>query len=973
MSTTRVYDFLRTGGLKLVHMNTRSMFKKRQDIFDQLDGTDIVTMSETWLHPEYDDDLINWDGMKLFRQDRSNKKGGGIVVYIRDDLDCEVNIRRDLCINNKDLECFVLDIILKNDLKMQVVTLYRPPSGKLDNFFPHVKKLMKLSLKDGVEQWMLGDININTLREGTASSVTLSDLCKFKGFHKLIHQCTRPFGNSVACLDNILTSYNGDMTSGVLNFLVSDHLPVFCVKTKLKIEYLKKSLRVRNYKYFDVELFKDWLSEADWEDFYNLKDPDVAWLFILNHIYEYLDVNCPWETISVVDKRNRWMTGEILGLIGEREDAVDSFLRTRKTRYLTRAKQLRCRINKAIIHAKADYIKESLEQTKKDPKKFWRIINNVLKPEVSVEPPILIGEDGFMKSNLDSVNYLNDYFSGIGQQLSDNMSDKGHPVRTIFDEPVESVYPKIVVNRELVDILFGEININKTSGIEGLRCDVLKCALRFLLDQMTWLYQLSFDEGIFPTPWKCARVNPIPKTGNQRLITNWRPISLLPVPSKIAEKIMHIHLTDVLDQQHFLTDHQYGYRQGRGTGDAIFRFLNNLYESRDRGHLTVACYLDLKKAFDSVHHGYLIEVLGKLGLHDCVLNWLMCYLNGREQYTRIGSFCSGSSPVQFGVPQGSVLGPLLFIIFINDVTLKLGNCGHYIYADDLVVFHSANRTDLVEDRMRQTLRLLSEWFVDKRLTVNVDKSKIIWYGSTQKLPKAKGIEFVLDNVTLETVNCYKYLGLKIDSSLSLEPAMRELNSKVNHKLFRFGKVRGVQTEEAAVLVYKTTIMSLFDYSSFCQEGVNGGLLKKFDRMQKRGLKICYMGRVLREAEMYKLSKLPTLKRRRQELLLTYMYKLSHIEDMLDLRPRRDGLRSSKKIKFKVPRARNAGYTKSPLYRGAEMWDKLGDWYQTSRDKLTFKKRIRTILDLEAVNGNPKDLLEEDSVLQLSLEEWPMLT
>ena len=161
------------------------------------------------------------------------------------------------------------------------------------------------------------------------------------------------------------------------------------------------------------------------------------------------------------------------------------------------------------------------------------------------------------------------------------------------------------------------------SGIEGIRCDILKIALKFLSEPMTWLYQLSFDTGIFPCSWKTARVNPIPKNGNLKMITNWRPISLLAVPSKIAERIMHIHLTKVLDDEGFLSEKQFGYRTGRGTGDAIFSFLSDIYENRDRGHLTGACFLDLKKAFDCVHHGYLVELLCKLGLDDSTLNWLM--------------------------------------------------------------------------------------------------------------------------------------------------------------------------------------------------------------------------------------------------------------------------------------------------------------------------------------------------------------
>ena len=245
-----------------------------------------------------------------------------------------------------------------------------------------------------------------------------------------------------------------------------------------------------------------------------------------------------------------------------------------------------------------------------------------MKPEAEVSPPMLIGDDGEMKSNQDSVTYLNDYFAGIGEKLDEDLTLSGHPPKQfVFTEPVQR-YPKIKVHLEEIRFMVEEINVNKTSGIPSIRCDILKLAMQNLLPQLTWLYQLSFDEGIFPTSWKLARVHPIPKLGNERLVSNWRPISLLAVPSKIAERIMHYHLTNVLEKDEILIDQQYGYRQGRGTGDAIFKFVNDLYDNQDRSHVTACCFVDLKKAFDSVCHLHLLEIVSKLGLHVSVMAWI---------------------------------------------------------------------------------------------------------------------------------------------------------------------------------------------------------------------------------------------------------------------------------------------------------------------------------------------------------------
>ena len=314
--------------------------------------------------------------------------------------------------------------------------------------------------------------------------------------------------------------------------------------------------------------------------------------------------------------------------------------------------------------------------------------------------------------------------------------------------------------------------------------------------------------------------------------------------------------------------------------------------------------------------------------------------------------------MEFGVPQGSVLGPLLFILYINDVTAIFEHCKYYLYADDLVFYASNNKVDLIQSRLQDAIYALSNWCIKKRLTINVEKTKVAWYGSTQKLSKANGLKFYLNGNEVETVDHYTYLGLNIDSPLSFEPALRDLSNKVNHRLFRFSKLRHLMSENCSVVVYRSMILSLFDYGSFCHESANGGLLKKLDRLQKRGLKICYRGKDYDEDELYLRSCLPRLPRRRQELLLTYMFKLSKVESNLDKTTRRAGTRSENTICFHVLRARNMGYTKSPLYRGAKLWDYLGDYYQTSKDKLTFKSRLRKLKRLDVTNKNPTSAIGE---------------
>ena len=512
---------------------------------------------------------------------------------------------------------------------------------------------------------------------------------------------------------------------------------------------------------------------------------------------------------------------------------------------------------------------------------------------------------------------------------------------------------------------YDEINVNKTSGIDNIRCDILKLALKNLLPALTWLLQLSFKTGVFPDVWKVARVNPIPKTGNERLVTNWRPISLLSLPSKIAEKLMHMHLSEVLEKLEFLADEQFGYRSGRGTGDAIFRFVDDLYDGIDRGHLTPACFLDLKKAFDSVSHEYLLEIVHGLGLHQSVTKWLTSYLTGRQQFVRIGSFTSGTKPVNYEVPQGSVLGPLLFILYVNDVTSVIKSSKFLMYADDLVFYTSSNKASLAHERLQSDIDNVFSWCTNKRLTVNTDKTKLVWFGSVKKLAGQNLLPFHMNGRILDCMTEYTYLGLRLDYHLSMELAVKDVIQKVNNRLFRFAKLRYLLTLHAALLVYKTMVMTLFDYCSFVYSGCNDTSLPKLQRLQNRGLRICYRSNreYMEESVLHTKSGLPLLSRRRDEVLLTWMYKFSTIDEFIDTHRGDRITRSNEKIKFKVKRAKLQGYKKSPWYRGNELWNNLGLWFQTSNSKFQFKMRVKKIVDLHVKNDEPlENWIDEDSLV-----------
>ena len=268
--------------------------------------------------------------------------------------------------------------------------------------------------------------------------------------------------------------------------------------------------------------------------------------------------------------------------------------------------------------------------------------------------------------------------------------------------------------------------------MKDIRSNFLKEALLLLLDQSTHVLNQLFATGVVPKIWKEARVAPITKSGDLKDVNNWRLISLLSVVSKIAEKCMHSHLTECLEKSNLLSDRQFGYRSGLGTGDAIFNLASDLYENRDKSEVTAICYIDLRKAFDSVDHSYLLDKLKKLKLQKCEFSWLVSYLTDRTQYTQVGDFESSKENVSYGVPQGSVLGPLLFIYYIDNLGSDFVNCKSLMYADDLVFYCSDKCAATAVANLQVDLQKVVEKCTELRLTINRDKTKFMLSGSKGK-------------------------------------------------------------------------------------------------------------------------------------------------------------------------------------------------------------------------------------------------
>ena len=563
------------GGLKLMHLNTRSFYRKRHQFFRLFGGFDFITVSESWLHEGYSESLLQWPGKTLYRMDRprslGKKTGGGVLCYVSDHLVSNCVLVPELSVVTGDVESLTISYRRLNSKPMLVTTLYRPPDGNLKAFLDYLECVSLSVEAAGHERWFMGDININTLTTDNTYCKRLVDTCRELGLRIIINSCTRPWGRKVSCIDHILTDSDEVIQSGVLAALLSDHLPVFGIKKRTVHEKEVSTVVARNYKNYCQEDLTDLMLEADWDLYWQLESPNEQWDFIHEHIDLFLDYHCPLKAMRIKAGSKDWMTPEILEYISERESLVKLHRKTKDDGLYQVIKKLRNKINHLCGYAKARSVKSLIASCEDDPKKFWRDVNKLFKGSSKVLAPTLVDqESGGTVPATESPDYINDYFANIGSVLNAKFATT--PAADLYTEPGPDYEPSVAalhVVEPLVEIMLREVSTSKTSGRPNVRPNVLKHALLCIVPQFTVLLQNSFDTGIFPQAWKDARVTPIPKAGDKSDVGNWRPISLLSMPSKIAERLMHYHLSSAINEDGGLSENQFGYQTGKSTVDAV--------------------------------------------------------------------------------------------------------------------------------------------------------------------------------------------------------------------------------------------------------------------------------------------------------------------------------------------------------------------------------------------------------------------
>lgn len=785
---------IRKNKLLVITVNARSL----RSNFDELNlfienhnfKFDILGVTESWIKKE-ESFAYQIPGYKMYTQERSSKLGGGVALYVKNDLYCSTfEVVSEEC---NGLRFSVTD---RSGNLVSGLLLYRFCKSSVTKFLSTLENQSTLLSGHAV---VFGDLNLNIIPPHNNHAYL--NLMATLGFRSEVNEPTRVLGSSSSCIDHLFQRFpNGQYNAKKIDYSLHD-VPFSDHKlTRFSIELgntLSDQPHNKEFPIINWDAVAQKITSTKWDNLYCINDVNEAFRQFFDIIGQIVNSETRTKLRKEMNKkRSTWASSELVTISKSKHRLYNLVKKYPDNAFLKGQLKKVTREMKARIKLdKKTYFTSKLEMCGSDPRKYWRLVKNKLSsPQFAVDrvetEQGYIQTDGNEKLVANAFNTF--YIDKVSEILNSATTASGNTNNSNQSLPPEPRLDRTfrvspITHRDVVETLKRLPN-KLSKGTDGITSIFLKNNAVALTPPLVWLFNLSMSKGIFPESLKEAIVVPLHKGGDPSQMTNYRPISLLSTISKLFEKIIHGRLISFWTKYNIFSNKQFGFLPGRSTEMAIFSHMKEIVGGIEGGEFVASIYLDIMKAFDAVQHDTLLAKLEKAGIRGLFLNWFSTYLKGRRQRVKINGMIGDARITTTGVPQGSCLGPLLFLIYINGV-LQLNLQGTvYAYADDTaVLYRDKSGTRLIE-RMNADLNVLQSWFSAHSLLPNVGKTKIMAFGYRRilnlsgKIKFHKGGETNCPNtcgcVALEQVDSWKYLGLHLDLKVTWAKQLSNLHNKI---------------------------------------------------------------------------------------------------------------------------------------------------------------------------------------------------
>lgn len=799
----------------------------------------VLCFTETCVTEEIMEHEIEITGYQLINCKSHSRHTGGVAIYIDNNHSFSLIQRNVLPVNTWSL---AIKINTYN-CSIIICVVYHSPNSSHADFLNYFEELMEDIVNHNAKVIIVGDFNIDLLTEYTYSN-KIKNLISSIGFNQLVNVPTRVTADSSTLIDYLITNDTNIKYTVCDCPKVADHHSILVALNNhnIKNENFGKEIIVfkRNFKNFDKIKFQFELMDANWDN--SSTEVELLSSNFTNTVIDVLNNHAPFREHKIFNnfKLNVWFSSEVIEKIMQRDMLYKEAKNCNEREVWEKYKRKRNEVTSLIRQETKNYYETQIDQNKHNGKAMWKVLKELINGKKHYNNKSIIFESSVLTEetkiadafNIFFINSLDNIIDSIVRVHENNYIINNIPQINLKFDKFEKTNLKGLAN------IIGSIK-KDTCDRDGVTLKIIKYAFEVIGNRLVDVINVSLEKGHFPRIWKLSTIIPTEKINNTNICSEFRPVNSLPIPEKLLEMVVKEQLLEFIQDNNILISEQSGFRKNHSCETAL-QFLLNQWKIDISNNLVIGVvFLDFKRAFETVNRNLLIMKLKKYGIEGIVLTWFISYLENREQMVKYSNSYSQNMDIKHGVPQGSVLAPILFILYINDISNYCKKCNIKLFADDTMLY-VAGKVEDIQSKLNEDLKNICEWTCDNSLKLNLNKTKFMLIASRNKLNKFKqdGIKLsiIIDDCQIERVNKFKYLGVIIDCELNFNSHCEYIKNKMAKKVGLMFRLNNKISMYSKLIIYKSMISPHIDYCGTILIYLNKQQIQLLQKVQNRSMR-----------------------------------------------------------------------------------------------------------------------------------------
>jgi hypothetical protein len=780
----------------------------------------IILLSESRTVENMNDAELEIVNYKIYRCDGANRHTGGAAIYVHNSISAHSVLTYD----KNFIWCIAINVTrgFANDCFCVIYRGHQSTSNDFCEFFNYLCESLT-SINSNLH--IFGDINYDFKKDIVAKK--LKTVARSFNLKQLVEKPTRVTNESSTIIDWYFTNRKNVTCEVLAENQISDHFSL-SANFNCKSTSNDSFITVKSWKNYSIERLNYSLDQIDWSDYSARVSLNEKTSFLFDHLESIVDSLVTTQKIRASNKSFKWYNEDLKNMKIVRNTAHQEWRTNKSDTNWNNYKISRNKYKNALISAESEFISSQLSNNKSDPKKLWKILKSIYCDDKNNRINSIKFDGENITDDKIICDKLNSYFISSIENLAER-------IPKINRDPVREVYVKSVFTLKPINVselkLFVK-QIEKKSFVNNINGRVLNDAMCHEAFSYCFcdIINYSFMSGTFPDPFKTSIIVPIQKVKNSINHDELRPVNRLKIEESLIERVVKFQLIDYFEHNDLFIPEQSGFRKKHSCETALNFVVHNWRHALDNKNIVLCVFLDLKRAFETIDREVLIRKLARYGLDRYALSWFENFLSGRRQVTKFNECLSSAEMVKIGIPQGSVLSCILFIIFINDIKSVLKFSDISLFADDaLIQLKCADLNDGLS-KIKSDLDSIYNYLCFSRLSLNISKTKFMVV--TNKTMK-DDISLSINNESIERVSEYKYLGIILDDKMSFQPFIDDLCRKMNKKFAVFKRCEKKMNYNAKVTFYKSLVQSLTDSCGTILFLVNQSQLSRIQLIQNR--------------------------------------------------------------------------------------------------------------------------------------------